>query len=50
LWKWDELSIIQTEKRDLEECRRRGLEFVEMAETRILLKLLELTALECGNR
>lgn len=43
LWKWDELHIIQTEKRNLDECRRRGLEFVEMAETKVLLKLLELT-------
>lgn len=48
LWKWDELSIIKTENRDLKECRCRGLEFVEEAETKILLKLLELTYSKLG--
>lgn len=43
LWKYDELGIIQTEKRNLEECKRIGLEYTEMAEQKILLKLLEVT-------
>lgn len=41
LWKIDERSIILSEKRNIDECRQHGNEYVEAAEGKILLKLLE---------
>lgn len=41
LWQLDEQSIIKTEKRDVDHCRELGIEYVELAEGKVLLKLLE---------
>ena len=37
----DELVSIRTDKRDIDECRRLGVAHVEMAENKVLIKLLE---------
>lgn len=41
LWELDELSSIRVNNRDVSECRSLGIQYAEMAEGKVLLKLLE---------
>ena len=41
LWQIDEVDSIKINKRDIDECKRLGVAHVEMAENKVLIKLLE---------